>query len=242
MDDAHFGRVIRALRLERRWRVVDLAGRARVSMSTVANVETGRLGRMKVSTLRAVVAPFGATYEGVLFGLGAEVDRILDKRHARLLGACANWLSSLGWEIRTEISYSEFGERGSIDLLAWHAPTRTLLVIEIKSELASIEATVRKLDEKARLGPRIARRLGWEPAVVSRLVVLPDDRTQRRRVAAYGSVLDPAFPVRTRQVRAWCAVPSGSIAGLMFLPEPNSSDRARRVRRVRIQSARLNRR
>ena len=74
-----------------------------------------------------------------------------------------------------------YGERGSIDLLAWHEASRTLLVIEFKTELTSIEETLRRHDSKVRLAPGIAReRFGWDPAVDARLLVLPEDRTARR--------------------------------------------------------------
>jgi Holliday junction resolvase-like predicted endonuclease len=67
-----------------------------------------------------------------------------------------------------------YGERGSIDLLAWHEATRTLLVVEVKTEVASIEATLRKHDEKVRLARRVAAdRFGWQATVTSRLLVLP---------------------------------------------------------------------
>jgi hypothetical protein len=54
------------------------------------------------------------------------------------------------------VSYSVYGERGSIDLLAWHPAIRTLLVIEVKTEVSSVEAMLRKHDEKVRLAPRVA--------------------------------------------------------------------------------------
>jgi hypothetical protein len=170
-------------------------------------------------------------------GLGADEDRILDRRHADLLGVCSAWLKSLGWQIRAEVSYSEYGERGSIDLLAWDESTRSVLVIEVKTELASIESTLRKLDEKARLGPTIAGRLGWPPVTVSRLLVLPNDRTQRRRVAAHAAVLGDAYPTRGRVVQAWCRAPSGPISGLIYVTEPGvKRTQGVRGRRERIRS------
>ena len=76
-------------------------------------------------------------------------------------------LGAAGWMVRPEVSYSEWGERGSIDLLGWHASTRSLLIVEVKSELASVEETLRKHDEKVRLGSVVAsRRLGWSPLTV----------------------------------------------------------------------------
>jgi transcriptional regulator with XRE-family HTH domain len=236
MDDARLGRLVRALRQRRGWRKVDLARHAGVGLSTVANIEFGRISVMQVSSLRAVLAAFGLSYESSVRGMGANEDRLLDQEHATLVGECASWLAGVGWEVRAEISYSEFGERGSIDLLAWHTSSASLLVIEVKTELASIEATLRKLDEKVRLAPAIARRLGWRPGSVSRLVVLPDDRTQRRRVTMHASVLDRAFPMRTQRVRAWSRAPTGTLEGLMFLARRDGRNVARRSRRERIRA------
>ena len=189
MDDARLGRLVRVLRHRKGWRQVDLATRARVGQEAVAKIEAGRLGAMRVASVRAVVAAFGLSYESDVRGLGATEDRLLDQRHAALLGVCYSWLLSIGWLARTETSYSEFGERGSVDLLGWHPATASLIVIEIKSELASVEATLRKLDEKVRLAAKIVRPFGWRPVSVSRLLALPEDRTQRRRVVAHAAVL-----------------------------------------------------
>lgn len=49
------------------------------------------------------------------------------------------WLQSHGWLPRVEATYSRFGERGSIDVLAFHAATRTLLVVEIKTVIADAQ-------------------------------------------------------------------------------------------------------
>ena len=183
MDDARLGRLIRVVRQRRGWRQTDLAAKASVGKTLIAEIESGRLEGIGLARMRKVVGAFGLSLELTIRGLGADVDRLLDERHASLLGACAAWLKSLGWLTVAEVSYSEWGERGSIDLLAWHAPTATLLVIEIKTELVSVEATLRKHDEKVRLAPTIARRLGWYPTSVARLLVLPDLRTEHRRVA-----------------------------------------------------------
>ena len=193
---------------------------------------------MHVSTIRAIVAAFGLSYEPGVRGLGASEDRLLDARHAELLGAAAAWLRRLGWQTRSEASYSEWGERGSVDLLAWHGATASLLVIEIKTELASVEATLRKLDEKVRLAGVIVRPFGWTPGSISRLLILPEDRTQRRRVNAHAPILLSAFPTRSRRIQAWCRAPSKSIDGLIFLACPAGSPRTTdRARRERVRAA-----
>ena len=239
MDDARLGRLIRVLRHRRGWRQEDLARRAAVGPRAIGRLEAGRFGPVTISTVRAVIATFGLSYEGTVRGLGAGEDRLLDQHHATMVGGCATWLSVLAWKTRSEVTYSEWGERGSVDLLAWHAATSSLIVIEVKTELASVEATLRKLDEKVRLADVIVRRFGWRPTSVSRLLVLPDTTTQRRHVRLHAAVLDRAFPVRTRAVRTWCRAPVGAIAGLMFIAPDASAGRIRDpMRRDRIRPPR----
>ncbi len=195
---------------------------------------------MRLETHRRVAAALTFSLELAPRGLGADTDRVVDERHAGILGTAETWLEALCWLCAAEVTYSEWGERGSIDILAWHKPTSTLLVVEIKTELASVEATLRKLDEKVRLAPRIAlSRFGWQAAVVGRLLVLPDQRSERRRVAANSPVLDRAFPTRSYVARRWCRSPAGAVAALLFLPEPAGRRAAppsagrRRIRVVR---------
>jgi Holliday junction resolvase-like predicted endonuclease len=144
----------------------------------------------------------------------------MDEGHARVAGWIAAFLTSLGWEVVPEVSYAIRGERGSIDLLAWHSATRTMLVIEVKTELTSIEETLRRHDTKQRLAPLVAaERLGWrDPSAVCRLLVLPSGSTTRRHVARHGAVLDRAYRLRGSAARAWLAAPSGSASALIFAP------------------------
>jgi hypothetical protein len=151
---------------------------------------------------------------------GGEIDRLLDEGHAAIVGWLVTVLTDLGWQTRTEVSYSEFGERGSIDILAWHAESRILLVVEVKTELTSIEETLRKHDEKQRLGAGIAHdRFAWDkPTAVCRMLVLPDTSTQRRRVSRHNAVLSHAYRLRSHAARSWLRSPDGSVSLLIFTP------------------------
>jgi hypothetical protein len=148
-------------------------------------------------------------------------------------------LRATSWEIQPEVSYSVYGERGSIDLLAWHGGSRTLLVIEIKTELASIEETLRKHDAKVRLYRRLAaERFGWHAISVTRLLVLPSGSSPRRHVARHAALLDPVYPQRGTAVRGWLAAPDGRLAGLLFVPlTPGVRSSHRGVSRKRIRRA-----
>ena len=189
-----------------------------MSQPTISALERGQIDCTPLRTVRTVLDALDATAWLDVSWRGGIIARLLDERHAALVGAVASSLTSWRWEVVPELSYSEYGERGSIDLAAWHADSRTLLVIEVKTELVSVESTLRKLDEKVRLGPKIVGgRLGWRPAAVARLLVLPSDRTQRRHVERHAPVLDRALPIRGRAIRAWLRDPRGPVAGLWFV-------------------------
>lgn len=181
-------------------------------------LERGHLGKVSVTALRAISAALEATLVIDLRWHGAALDRLLDEDHARLVARVVEALTSLGWEVRVEVTYSEFGERGSYDVLAWHARTQTLLAIEVKTDLPSAESTVRKLDEKARLARKVARaQFGWSASSVGRVLVFPDESTLRRRVAKHEGYFASVLPARGAAVRSWLREPEGAIAGLWFL-------------------------
>jgi transcriptional regulator with XRE-family HTH domain len=227
MDDARIGRALRVLRQRRGLRQAEVAAAAGVSQSTISDIEAGRLARLPVATIRRVFAAVDAGFEGIVHWRGAGLDRLLDARHAALVAASVRRLTALGWETRVETTYSVYGERGSVDVLGALARVRAVLVEEVKSELANLEETIRKLDEKVRLVRKeIAEdEFGWQPASVGRLLVLPDSTVARRRVAKLDPVLRVAFPDRGSVVRQWLRAPSGALAGILFQPDIAMGDK-----------------
>lgn len=158
---------------------------------------------------------------------GPALERLLDARHAALVDASATRLRRWGWQVIPEVTYSIFGERGSIDLLGNREDHRAVVVEEVKSELTRAEETLRKLDEKVRLtAERIAReRLGWTPAVVGRILVLPDADRARREIREHAAVFDVSLPARGAEVRAWLRDPSGPMAGILFVADIDRNGR-----------------
>jgi transcriptional regulator with XRE-family HTH domain len=128
----------------------DVARRSGVSRNKVSFIETGCLDRVSLHDLRATLAAMDAWLDVRIHRRGADLDRLLDEGHARLVGEVSRWLRERGWQVETEVTFSEFGERGSIDVLAWHEGRRVLLVIEIKTELGSVDGLLRPLDIKVR--------------------------------------------------------------------------------------------
>jgi transcriptional regulator with XRE-family HTH domain len=217
VDDLAIGRALRALRRRRLMRQVDLARLAGVSQQQISRIECGQLDGIPLTTIRAVFARLEADAVLTVRWRGGELDRLLDARHVALVGTVVTLLRRRGWEVLTEVTFSVYGERGSIDVLGWHRATRTLLVIEVKSEIASAEELLRRHDVKVRLAPRIGlERFGERPSVVARLLVVADGTSNRRRVQHLRPVLASAYPDRGRTVRSWLRAPSGSLAGIAF--------------------------
>lgn len=240
MDDIRVGAALRALRLRAGLRQRDLADRAGVSQSLISAIEGGRLETCTLAVVRRVFAVLGARFDGHVLWRGAGVDRLLDARHAALVDASVRQLRDGGWDPRVEVSYSIYGERGSIDVLGGRADCRAVIVEEVKTDLPRLEEAIRKLDEKERLvAERIAEgRFGWRPELVGKVLILPDTDRARRQVAANANVLEAAFPDRGVVVRRWLRAPAGPMAGILFLADISMGGRTGPtvgIQRVRIR-------
>ena len=65
------------------------------------------------------------------------------------------------WVAEPEVSFAIRGERGVIDILAWHPARQMLLVIELKTDIADINELVGTADRKRRLAVEVAIERGW---------------------------------------------------------------------------------
>lgn len=211
--------------------------RVGVTQDVVSRIERGLLKGISLGRLRSVLAVFGAELVVFVRWRGGDLDRVLDERHASMVEVMVVRTQRAGWIVQPEVSYSTFGERGSIDLLAWRADVGVLLVVEVKTELGSIEETLRKHDAKARLAAEVARqRFDWRPLRVLRLLVLPEHRTARRRVDDHAGTFDRVYPMRGIELRRWLADPSKpgdeegrpAWGGLLFLPDNDEVGRKQR--------------
>jgi len=176
MDALRVGRSLRALRLRRHLRQADVATRAGISRAQYGRIERGEIRGISVASLHAAVDALGASLELRVRWHGEGLDRLLDEAHSRLANAVVEGLERRGWTTAVEVTFNHFGERGSIDVLAWRAVAATLLVIEVKSVVPDAQAMISTLDRKARLAREIGRGRGWKATVVGRLLVIADYR------------------------------------------------------------------
>ena len=154
MNDLKVGAAIRAERRRRRLRQRDVADRAGMSQQTVSRIERGGLGGLAVASLRSVCRILQIDVDLLLRSRGPNLDALLDSRHADLVAAVADRFGT-GWTVVAEYSYSQYGERGSVDLLAWKGDSQSLALVEVKSEVDDVQALLRGVDVKTRLVPRV---------------------------------------------------------------------------------------
>lgn len=194
---------------------------------------------MSVGTLSRVVDALEASAELMLRWRGEELDRLADSAHATMVQDCAQLLADNGWAVRVEVSFSHFGERGRVDVLALHPQSRTLVVGEVKSAIGNEQDTVGQVDMKARLGSVIAETVGWEPEVVVPALILGDAHTARRIVGEHAAAF-ARFNVRGRQARAWirrpASSPSGTPTGLLWFAKLPDSRGVSVTRNSRVRT------
>jgi Holliday junction resolvase-like predicted endonuclease len=204
-----------------------------MSQAAVSRCERGEADALTCATLRDIADALGARLTVTITWHGEDLDRLLDAAHADIVEAVVRLLRAAGWEVVPEATFSIYGERGSIDVLAWNPVTGALLVIEVKSVVPDMQAMLSTLDRKVRHAPAIAKSRGWRVTSVSRVLVLPDDRTARRRIESHAATVDQVMPLRTVAVRRWLADPVGAIGGVLFLPMPGRTTARHRVGRPR---------
>jgi transcriptional regulator with XRE-family HTH domain len=241
VSDARLASAIRALRIRRGWRQEDLASRAEVSRSFVSVVERGHVETISIHSLRRVCAALDVRLDLVPRWRGGDLDRLLNARHAAMHESFGGFLRSQpGWDCAPEVSFSIYGERGVIDILAWHEASRALLVIELKTEIVDPQEIAGTLDRKRRLAPVIARDRGWDARLVGTWLVIAEGSTNRRRVEAHRTLFSSALPHDARMFRGWLRSPSLPADGLMFWSYASRSSASRALvtpRRVRRRTS-----
>jgi transcriptional regulator with XRE-family HTH domain len=223
MQDDRVGRLFRTVRIQRGLRQRDLGDLAGCSQRWVAELELGRLDAMSIGTVRAV---------GDILELRVTVDawwrrgdgiRLLDAVHASLVERTLRTLTEAGWLVVPEWSFNHFGERGSVDIIAWHDATRTLLIIEVKSRLDDVQELLHTFGRKVRLAPDLlAKERGWVPANIATMLVVGDGNASREVVRRHATTFDTRWPERTARCKAFVRGPDSGTSpfrgGIWFVP------------------------
>jgi len=234
---ARLGRIARVLRVRQRLTQESLAVRAGVSRRAVSMLERGQGVALRLGTVTAIFHALGARLDIRAFWNGPELDRLLDAAHAAIGASVKRKLERWGWVVRVEVSYSRYGERGRIDLVAWHPLSGIAVVMEIKSDLVDVQDLLGSIDAKARLARHAVERFGWEVRAVVPAIVFLDDRTIRNRVSRFASLFD-AFDLRGRAATSWMRKPGAMPSGLLwFTAGPANAPSRSAAPRVRARRA-----
>lgn len=186
--------------------------------TTISRAERGQLEHLSHGLLKRIFAALGARFEGEVRWRGGEIDRLIDARHATLVEQVSGLIAGWGWFALPEVTFSVYGERGSIDLLAAHAGSRTVVVFEMKTDMYSIEETVRRHDVKVRHVAAIAvERFGWRPERIARILVIAESTPARAAIARHQATFAAVYPLRGKQVREWLQRPVGVGDGVWLL-------------------------
>jgi len=241
MDDRRLGQAVRARRHQRGWRLVDLAAVAGVGATACSLMERGYVSRLTVRSARAIASAVDLPLAWDVGWQRQEIDRLLDADHSALASRLALRLRRWGWIVRTEVSFNRYGDRGRIDLLAYHPLCKVLLVVEIKTAIVDAQDLLGGLDTKARVAPHVGRELGWQPRSTVPAIVFADGTTTRRHVTRLAPLFGQ-YGLRGHAAVAWLREPSGSPSGLLILSKlpDNAGSDVRRAgrRRVRVREPR----
>ena len=239
MDFIRLGSVFRAIRIRKGWRQVDVALAAKVSQAMISRIERGSVRGVSLKALLQVAEALEIRIGVLPRWRGGDLDRMLSGGHAALHQRIVRMFAGTPWLLAPETTFAVYGERGVIDILAFHPPTGALLIIELKTDLVDVQQLMTAVDRYRRLAPRVARERGWHVRSVGVWAALRDTRTNRRRVAEHADVLRIAFPADGRSVRRWLRSPDGPMSALSFIPDSAqrpgaaASSGVRRVRRRR---------
>jgi len=243
MDDQRVGSAFRRLRHRRGWRQVDVAALANVSAATIGRIEQGHIRTLTLETLRQVAAALDVRIDLTPRWRAGDLDRLLNAAHSELHELVARHFADQlpEWTLNPEVTFAVYGERGIIDILAWHPGRRALLVIELKTDIADVNELVGTADRKRRLAAKVAAERGWHAATTSIWLIVADTRTNRRRLDTHKAMLRAAFPNDGRAMRGWLNSPDRPIAAMSTWPTTGRRGAARSRtgrRRVRVASAR----
>jgi transcriptional regulator with XRE-family HTH domain len=240
VQDSRLGNAIRLLRHRRGLTQAALAARVGVSAPSISRIERGHIDSFAVRTIRAVANELDIRVDMVPRWRSGDLDRVLNHRHAAFHEIVARWFGRElpAWVLAPEVSFSIYGERGVIDILAWHPGRRALLIIELKTDIVDVNDLAGSADRRRRLAPKIAAEKGWEPVTVSLWVIVAPGRTNRRRVAAHQAMLRTAFPADGRAIGAWLRDPVRAVSALSFWPDVPGENVGRALAPARRVAAR----
>ena len=215
-------RTLRTLRRRKRWSQRELGIRIGVSQATVSRWE-----RTALEECTPVQIEQWATAVGAHVAIDLRVDGerpLADREHAALQNWLVGMLRHSGWLAEPEVSFNHYGDRGRIDVLAFHPATGCVLVNEIKTRFTDAQDLLGRMDVKARIAPKIAAERGWKPTATVGALVFREATTTRRRLVEHRQLL-ARYSLRGRSATAWLRRPRPPIPSGMLVMVAESTTR-----------------
>ncbi len=194
---------LRALRRRKGWSQARLGQALGVSQQCMSRLEAD-VRRASLGRLEAWATELDA-YLSVELRVNGERP-LTDARHAALQNHFAAQLRRDGWNVETESSFNHYGDRGRVDVLAFHPVLHILLVIEVKTRVQDVQDMLGRLDVKKRVARMLANERGWDVAAIVPALVVREDRTSRRRISDHAALF-ATYDLRARAARAWVCRP-----------------------------------
>lgn len=233
MNDQQVGRLFRLLRVRKGWRQEDASERARISRNVSRKIERGELSTTSLGLLRKYALAFDLRLDLVVGGRGGDLARTIDEEHATIVEQLAAILTRLGWRVEPEASFNHYGDRGRIDLLAYHPATGTLLIIEVKTVLTDLQAMFGSMNVKHRVASVLAKERGWEIRQVGSLLAIASSSASRQVVRRHATLFG-SFASEARVVYRWMEAP-GAGARMLLWVDPPRPRRAWNAGRMRVR-------
>lgn len=234
VDGSYVGRLVRAVRVDRGLTQGQVARMTGVSQRTVARAEGGDLHAISLDALERVAVGLGIRLRLDARWQGGDGDRLMDREHAAVVEAVVAELRRLGWEVVLEYTFNHYGERGSVDVIGWHALSGSLVIIEVKSRLLDLQDLLASLGRKIRIVPdRLADERGWEVVRVGRVVALPGTTANRGVIERHRATFDASFPSRASTLRRFLRDPGDKGIGAVWFVSSSRVVATKRPRRVR---------
>jgi hypothetical protein len=190
----------------------------------ISRLETARTDCIDAELASRAMTTLGirVTFDGRTLGLAGRREQ-RDVVHAACSAYVARRLREAGWEVAVEVEVGDGRSRGWIDILAYRASDRTLLVIEIKTEVHDAGSLLRTVGWYRREAWTAGRRLGWRPARLAAGLILLASAANDESVRRQLGLLSEAFPGGAPEFARLVEAPAGTIpSGAIAMIDPRS--------------------
>jgi len=183
MNMIPIGRTLRMLRIRHGWRQRDVSVKARLSPAAISRHELGKIGSLPALEKHAAV--FSLRLDVRMLGRAGALARLADEEHAAIVETIASWFRDAGFHTEAEASFSEWGERGRIDLVAFDPSNGKLVIVEVKTQLVDLQDLFGSMNVKERLAAKVAERRGWTVRRQHSLLAAADTSANREIVQTH---------------------------------------------------------